>query len=47
MRVTFFVGVAVALAPLLFSGTFNGLTVAGLVVVALTTVRMIQKEGLE
>jgi uncharacterized membrane protein YgaE (UPF0421/DUF939 family) len=46
MRAAWFVGALISLLPLLIVGQFNGLTIVGLIVVAIATVRIIRKEGL-
>lgn len=46
MRWLWFAGVVVSLVPLVTLGIFNGLTIVGLIVVAVATVRIIKKEGL-
>jgi hypothetical protein len=46
MRVTFFVGAAISLIPLITEGIFNGLSLLGLIVVAFSVYRIIRKEGL-
>lgn len=46
MRALWFVGAAIAVIPMFALGIFNGLTVAGLIVVGFATYRIIKSEGL-
>jgi hypothetical protein len=45
MRGTWFVGALISLLPLLIVGQFNGLTIVGLIIVAVATIRIIRKDG--
>jgi len=46
MRAVWFAGVLISLVPLVTLGQFNGLTVVGVLIVAVATIRIIRKEGL-
>lgn len=46
MRILFFIGVLISLVPLVTLGIFNGLTIVGLIIVTVATIRIIRKEGL-
>jgi hypothetical protein len=46
VRAAWFVGALISLLPLLIVGQFNGLTIVGLIIVAVATIRIIRKEGL-
>lgn len=46
MRAVFFAGVLISLVPLVTLGIFNGLTIVGLIIVAVATIRIIRKDGL-
>lgn len=46
MRGLWLVGVLISVMPLLTVGQFNGLTIVGLIIVAVATVLIIKKEGL-
>jgi hypothetical protein len=46
MRVLWLVGVLISLVPLVTLGIFNGLTIVGLIIVAVATIRIIRKDGL-
>jgi hypothetical protein len=45
MRAAWFVGALISLLPLLIVGQFNGLTIVGLIILAVATIRIIKKEG--
>ena len=46
MKIFFFVGVLISLIPLITVGTFNGISLLGLIVVAFSVYRILKKEGL-
>lgn len=46
MRAVWFLGVLIALVPLVTLGVFNGLTMLGLAVVVFATYRVIKRDGL-
>lgn len=46
MRITFFVGVLISLIPLITVGTFNGLSLLGVLIVGVATYRVIKRDGL-
>lgn len=46
MRAVFFAGVLISLVPLVTLGQFNGLTIVGLLIVTVATIRIIRKDGL-
>lgn len=45
MRAVWFLGVLIALVPLVTLGVFNGLTLVGLIIMTVATIRIIRKEG--
>jgi hypothetical protein len=46
MRAAWFIGALISLLPLLTVGQFNGVTVIGVAIMAVATIRIIRKEGM-